>query len=63
MDDNDIFESLGGSLLNDLLADLNAAVVERLRARHAITVRALPLEVMPAHLRRLDLHSRQLQLS
>lgn len=43
--------------------DLNAAVVERLRARHAITVRALPLEVMPGHLRRLDLHSRQLQLS
>ena len=43
--------------------DLNAAVVERLRARHAITVRALPLEVMPGHLRRLDLHARQLQLS
>jgi predicted transcriptional regulator/transcriptional regulator with XRE-family HTH domain len=43
--------------------DLNAAVVERLRARHAITVRALPLEVMPGHLRRLDLHSRQLHLS
>ena len=35
--------------------DLNAAVVERLRARHAITVRALPLEVMPGHLRRLCL--------
>jgi XRE family transcriptional regulator, fatty acid utilization regulator len=43
--------------------DLNAAVVERLRARHAITVRALPLEVLPSHLRRLDLHARQLQLS
>ncbi len=43
--------------------DLNAAVVERLRARHAITVRALPLEVLPLHLRRLDLHARQLQLS
>lgn len=43
--------------------DLNAAVVERLRARHAITVRALPLEVMPGHLRRLDLHARQLLLS
>ncbi len=27
MDDIDIFESLGGSLLNDLLADLNAAAV------------------------------------
>ena len=43
--------------------DLNAAVVERLRARHAITVRALPAEVLPGQLRRLDLHARQLQLS
>ncbi len=43
--------------------DLNAAVVERLRARHAITVRALPVAVMPDALRRLDLHARQLQLS
>ena len=43
--------------------DLNAAVVERLRARHAITVRALPVEVLPDALRRLDLHARQLQLS
>ena len=43
--------------------DLNAAVVDRLRARHAITVRALPLEVLPVHLRRLDLHARQLQIS
>lgn len=44
-------------------SDLNAAVVERLRARHAITVRALPAEVLPGQLRRLDLHARQLQLS
>jgi predicted transcriptional regulator/transcriptional regulator with XRE-family HTH domain len=44
-------------------ADLNAAVIERLRARHAITVRALPVSVMPDALRRLDLHARQLQLS
>jgi predicted transcriptional regulator/transcriptional regulator with XRE-family HTH domain len=43
--------------------DLNAAVVERLRARHAITVRALPVQVLPDALRRLDLHARQLQLS
>ena len=43
--------------------DLNAAVVERLRARHAITVRAMPVEVLPDALRRLDLHARQLQLS
>ncbi len=43
--------------------DLNAAVVERLRARHAITVRAMPTDVLPSALRRLDLHARQLQLS
>ncbi len=43
--------------------DLNAGVVERLRARHAITVRAMPVEVLPDALRRLDLHARQLQLS
>lgn len=43
--------------------DLNAAVVDRLRARHAITVRPMPLEVLPDQLRRLDLHARQLQLS
>ncbi|GGE08853.1 transcriptional regulator [Polymorphobacter glacialis] len=43
--------------------DLNAAVVERLRARHAITVRAMPVDVLPDALRRLDLHARQLQLS
>jgi predicted transcriptional regulator/transcriptional regulator with XRE-family HTH domain len=44
-------------------ADLNAAVVERLRARHSITVRAMPVEVLRDSLRRLDLHARQLQLS
>jgi predicted transcriptional regulator/transcriptional regulator with XRE-family HTH domain len=44
-------------------ADLNAAVVERLRARHSITVRAMPVEVLPDLLRRLDLHARQLQIS
>lgn len=43
--------------------DLNAAVVERLRARHAITVRTLPADVLTNALRRLDLHTRQLQLS
>lgn len=43
--------------------DLNAAVVERLRIRHAITVRAMPVEVLPGALRKLDLHARQLQLS
>ncbi len=43
--------------------DLNAAAVERLRTRHSIQVRVLPVDVMPATLRRLDLHARQLQLS
>ena len=43
--------------------DLAAAVVERLRSRHAITVRVMPVEVLPDVLRRLDLHARQLQLS
>ena len=43
--------------------DLNAAAVERLRTRHAIQVRVLPVDVMPTALRRLDLHARQLQLS
>jgi len=44
-------------------ADLTAAMTERLRARHGLTVRVLPFDVMPDHLRRLDLHARQLQLS
>jgi XRE family transcriptional regulator, fatty acid utilization regulator len=43
--------------------DFFAAVGERLRARHGLTVRILPADVMPDLLRRLDLHSRQLQLS
>jgi len=43
--------------------DLGAGVAERLRVRHAIGVRILPVEVMPAARRRLDLHARQLQLS
>ncbi len=43
--------------------DLGAALAERLRDKHQLTVRILPLEVMPDALRRLDLHARQLQLS
>ncbi len=43
--------------------DLYGAVAERLRARHSLTVRVLPVDVMPDMLRRLDLHGRQLQLS
>lgn len=61
-----LIDAAAEALADDLRlsgADLNAAVVERLRARHAITVRALPVTVMPDTLRRLDLHARQLQLS
>jgi hypothetical protein len=43
--------------------DFFAAVGDRLRARHGLTVRVLPADVMPELLRRLDLHSRQLHLS
>lgn len=44
-------------------AEIGAALVERLRQRHQLSVRILPIEVMPDALRRLDLHARQLQLS
>lgn len=44
-------------------ADLYGAITERLRTRHALSIRVLPVEVMPDVLRRLDLHARQLQLS
>lgn len=44
-------------------SDLGAALTERLREKHQLSVRVLPLEVMPDALRRLDLHARQLQLS
>lgn len=44
-------------------ADTHAALVERLRVRHSLSVRILPVEVLPDVLRRLDLHARQLQLS
>ena len=43
--------------------DLRSAISDRLRVRHGISVRILPAEIMPDLLRRLDLHSRQLQLS
>ncbi|RHW19474.1 XRE family transcriptional regulator [Sphingomonas gilva] len=43
--------------------DLYGAIAERLRARHSLAIRILPLDVMPDRLRRLDLHARQLQLS
>lgn len=44
-------------------ADLYGAIAERLRVRHSLILRVLPVEVMPDRLRRLDLHARQLQLS
>ena len=43
--------------------DLYSAVAERLRVRHQLSIRILPVEVMPDMLRRLDFHARQLQLS
>ena len=44
-------------------ADIGAALTERLRQKHQLAVRILPVDVMPDALRRLDLHARQLQLS
>lgn len=44
-------------------ADIGVALVERLRQQHQLSVRILPVDVMPDALRRLDLHARQLQLS
>ncbi|CAM3031342.1 HTH cro/C1-type domain-containing protein [Sphingomonas antarctica] len=43
--------------------DLYAALAERLRVKHSLHVRIMPVEVMPGLLRRLDMHARQLQLS
>ena len=44
-------------------SDVSAALNERLRERHRLQVRILPVEVMPGLVHRLDLHNRQLQLS
>ena len=43
--------------------DLYGAIAERLRVKHQLAIRVLPVDVMPDLLRRLDLHARQLQLS
>jgi len=43
--------------------DLYGAIAERLRVKHQLSIRILPVDVMPDLLRRLDLHARQLQLS
>ena len=44
-------------------ADLFAALSNRLREDHQLSVRIVPGEVIPGLIRRLDLHARQLQLS
>ncbi|MEE4539649.1 MAG: short-chain fatty acyl-CoA regulator family protein [Erythrobacter sp.] len=43
--------------------DLGAALAERLREKHQLTVRVLPADVVPGLVQRLDFHARQLQLS
>ncbi|MDB5696961.1 MAG: transcriptional regulator [Sphingomonas bacterium] len=43
--------------------DLYGAIAERLRVKHHLAIRVLPVDVMPDLLRRVDLHARQLQLS
>jgi XRE family transcriptional regulator, fatty acid utilization regulator len=43
--------------------EISAALGERLREKHQLSVRVLPAEVMPGQVHRLDLHARQLQLS
>lgn len=43
--------------------DISAALIERLREKHRLTVRILPADVVPGLAHRLDLHARQLQLS
>lgn len=43
--------------------DLYGAIAERLRVKHELTVRILPVDVLPDRLFRLDLHARQLQLN
>ena len=44
-------------------ADIYGAITDRLRTQHRISIRILPVDIMPETLRRLDLHARQLQLS
>jgi predicted transcriptional regulator len=43
--------------------DISAALTERLREKHRLTVRILPADVVPGLVHRLDLHARQLQIS
>lgn len=43
--------------------DLYGAISDRLRVKHQLSLRVLPIDIMPDRLHRLDLHARQLQLS
>lgn len=59
-------DSAAESLADELrlgAGDLYGAIAERLRVKHQLTIRILPVDVMPDLLHRLDLHARQLQLS
>ncbi|MEQ1547574.1 MAG: short-chain fatty acyl-CoA regulator family protein [Chakrabartia sp.] len=59
-------DSAAEQLADDLrlgTGDFYGAMAERLRVKHQLTIRILPVDVMPDRLRRLDLHARQLQLS
>lgn len=59
-------EGLAEALSDELRlgsGELYGAIAERLRTKHQLSIRILPIDVMPATLRRLDLHARQLQLS
>jgi len=59
-------DALAEALADDLRlgsGDLYGAIAERLRVTHQLSIRILPVDVMPVALRRLDLHARQLQLS
>ncbi len=49
--------------LRESAGDTYSAIADRLRTKHSIAIRILPVETMPDTLRRLDLHARQLQLS
>lgn len=44
-------------------SDLFGAMAERLRVKHQLAIRVLPIEVLTGVRTRLDLHARQLQLS
>ena len=56
-------DAVAGIVTGDIVALLALAMFAPVVLSAQAGVRALPLEVMPGHLRRLDLHSRQLQLS